>query len=173
MKRISVDMDGVLANVYLQFIKMHASEFGKVLSPEEYNGRPETVAFPNGKKYVNSPGFFRDAPVIQDSQRVLEALNVQYKVFIVSAAMEFPNSLIEKQLWLREHFPFISWQQVVFCGSKEIIKADIMIDDHFKNLDSFTGDTILFTQPHNAFVNAGSHKRVDSWNEIEQLLGKG
>ena len=49
-------MDGVLANVYLQFIKMHASEFGKVLSAEEINGRPETVAFPNGKKYVNSPG---------------------------------------------------------------------------------------------------------------------
>ena len=29
MKRISVDMDGVIANVYSQFITMHAAEFGK------------------------------------------------------------------------------------------------------------------------------------------------
>jgi len=31
MKRISVDMDGVIANVYSQFIQMHAAEFGEVL----------------------------------------------------------------------------------------------------------------------------------------------
>jgi 5'-nucleotidase len=170
MKRISVDMDGVLANVYSQFITMHTAEFGKAPSLEEINGRPETVVFPNGRKYVDSPGFFRNAPVMEDSQRVLKALNERYKIFIVSAAMEFPDSLTEKQSWLNEHFPFISWQQMVFCGSKEIIKADIMIDDHFKNLDSFTGETILFTQPHNIFANPGSHKRMGSWKEIEQVL---
>jgi 5'-nucleotidase len=171
MKRISVDMDGVLANVYSQFITMHAEEFGKVLTLEEITGRPEGVVFPNALTYVNSPGFFRNAPVLEDSQEVLQKTNDHYKIFIVSAAMEFPSSLMEKQLWLNEHFPFISWQQIVFCGSKEIIKADIMIDDHFKNLDSFTGEeTILFTQPHNKLANPGRHKRMNSWKEIGQVL---
>jgi 5'(3')-deoxyribonucleotidase len=170
MKRIAVDMDGVLANVYSQFTKLHAAEFGEVLSDKEINGRPEGKVFANARKYVNSPGFFLNAPVIADSQRVLEKLNREYEVFIVSAAMEFPNSLTEKQRWLNEHFPFIVWQQMVFCGSKSIINADIMIDDHFKNLDHFTGQTILFTQPHNIFANPGIHKRVESWRDIEQLL---
>ena len=170
MKRISVDMDGVLADVYSQFIKMHAAEFGQTVSAAEINGRPEAEVFPNERKYVNSSGFFRDAPIMENSQRILEALNKKYKIFIVSAAMEFPNSLSEKQSWLAEHFPFISWQQMVFCGSKEIIKADIMIDDHFKNLNFFSGETILFTQPHNIFTDAGQHKRVENWIDIEQLL---
>lgn len=170
MKSISVDMDGVLANVYSQFIKLHTADFGKEPNLEEIKGKPEEAAFPNGLKYVNSPGFFRDAPVIQDCQDVLKKLNSHYKIFIVSAAMEFPNSLIEKQLWLNEHFDFISWKQMVFCGSKEIIKADIMIDDHFKNLDYFNGETILFTQPHNTLRDAGRHKRVESWLEIARLL---
>jgi 5'-nucleotidase len=170
MKRISVDMDGVLANVYSQFIKMHTDEFGKVLTLEEITGKPEGDAFPNASKYVNSAGFFRNAPVLEGSREMLRKLNDQYKIFVVSAAMEFPGSLVEKHSWLNEHFPFISWRQIVFCGDKEIIKADIMIDDHFKNLDPFTGDTILFTQPHNALKKPGRHKRVGSWKEIEQVL---
>ncbi|MEO5890840.1 MAG: 5'(3')-deoxyribonucleotidase [Ferruginibacter sp.] len=171
MKRISVDMDGVLANVYSQFVKMHAEEFGQVITAEEMSGKPEGDVFPEALKYVNSPGFFRTAPLMENCQRILERLNDQYRIFIVSAAMEFPNSLVEKQAWLNEYFPFISWHQMVFCGSKEIIKADIMIDDHFKNLNIFTGDkTILFTQPHNVFASAGKHQRVDSWDEIEKLL---
>src|SRR5665647_1367462 len=155
MKRISIDMDGVIANVYSQLIKMHAAEFGKVLTLEEMTGKSEGDAFPNVLKYANSPGFFRNAPVMEGSLEVMCKLNENYKIFIVSAAMEFPNSLIEKQSWLNEHFPFINWQQMVFCGSKEIIRADIMIDDHFKNLDYFTGETILFTQPHNKLADSG------------------
>ena len=88
----------------------------------------------------------------------------------MSAATEFPQSLLEKHEWLSEHFSFITWQQMVFCGSKTIVEADIMIDDHFKNLDPFKGTTILFSQPHNLLSDPGRHKRVLSWNEIGGLL---
>lgn len=170
MKKISVDMDGVLADVYCQFLKGHENEFGKRPRMDEIIGLPETVAFPNGRKYVNTPGFFIDAPVILNSRQILEKLNNHYEIYIVSAATEFPLSLTEKQSWLDQHFPFINWKQIVFCGSKEIIRADIMIDDHFKNLDHFPGETYLFTQPHNQLTDPGRHVRVNSWQEIEKLL---
>jgi 5'-nucleotidase len=170
MKRIAVDMDGVLADVYSQFSKRHAKEFGRVLAIEEIVGVPELEAFPNSRKYVTTPGFFRHAPVIAGSQEILARLNNQYQVFIVSSATEFPLSLSEKQAWLNKHFSFISWKQMVFCGSKEIIQADIMIDDHFKNLDHFSGQTYLFNQPHNQLADPGRHTRVHSWGEIEKQL---
>jgi 5'-nucleotidase len=85
-------------------------------------------------------------------------------------ATEFPKSLTDKQLWLTEHFPFISWKQIVFCGSKDIIQADIMIDDHLKNLDNFNGETLMFTQPHNMKITDHRHQRVNSWAEIEEVL---
>jgi len=44
-----------------------------------------------------------------------------------------------------------------------------MIDDHLKNLDFFTGRTIMFTQPNNMLLNT-MHQRVTSWQEIEKLL---
>ncbi len=163
-------MDGVLADVYRQFLEMHSREYGKQLTMKDVEGVPERDAIPGILKYVNSEGFFRNAPLIPGCQKYVSLINEKYKLYIVSAAMEFPLSLIEKQLWINEHFPFITWQQIVFCGSKEIIKADIMIDDHFKNLDYFTGETLLFTQPHNKFADPGKHKRVNTWDEIGQLL---
>ncbi len=171
MQRIAVDMDGVLSDTVEQFTRWEERETGKRKSMEEIIGKPEFEAFPNSRKYVFTPDFFRSAPVMKDSQEILFRLHEKFEVFIVSAATEFPQSLPEKQAWLNEFFPFISWQRMVFCGSKEIIRADIMIDDHFKNLDFFKGSTsFLFTQPHNAHTGNGPHKRVNNWQEIANIL---
>lgn len=170
MQRLAVDMDGVLADVYEHFFLYDEKEFGKRRSFEEVNGVEERSAFPNMMQYVFTKNFFRTAPVVKDSVEIITELNKVYELFIVSAAMEFPQSLPEKLEWLNEHFPFLKWQQVVFCGSKTIVDADIMIDDHFKNLDNFKGSTILFSQPHNILKSAGRHKRVESWKEIASLL---
>ena len=45
-----------------------------------------------------------------------------------------------------------------------------MIDDHLKNLDYFSGETLLFSQPHNLRVTGTRHRRVHTWKEIEALL---
>src|SRR6266498_3273919 len=165
MERIAVDMDGVLADTTEQFFCYDERDFGTRRNFDEIIGKPESVSFPKAKDYVRTKDFFRTAPVMKESQSVLSELNKRYEVFIVSAATEFPQSLPEKYEWLNEHFPFISWQQMVFCGSKTIVEADIMIDDHFKNLDHFKGTTFLFSQPHNFLQNAGRHKRIDSWKD--------
>jgi 5'(3')-deoxyribonucleotidase len=162
-------MDGVLADVYKQFIAYHEKDTGVRLEIEQLKGLPEFKAFPHGHRHANTRGFFRTVPVVPGSREVLEQLNQQYEIFIVSAAMEFPSSLGDKREWLNEHFPFIHWRQIAFCGSKEIVKADIMIDDHLKNLDKFEGDTFLFSQPHNSGLQT-RHRRVDTWEEIAELL---
>jgi 5'-nucleotidase len=89
MKRILIDMDGVLADVYSRYFELYAEETGLI-----------------------------------------------------------------------EHFPFISWKQVVFCGNKSLIKADLMIDDHLKNLNNFDGETIMFIQPHSINKTDHHHKPV-------------
>ena len=163
-------MDGVLADVLALFIEFDARDFGRRKTLEEIHGVPELKAFERVHEYLHQDGFFRSAPVMADSQDVLYRLNQKYNVYIVSAATEYPKSLTEKQAWLNEHFPFITWQQMVFCGSKQIVRADIMIDDHLKNLDFFPGETLLFTQPHNVALEAPRHRRVASWKEIAELL---
>lgn len=164
---IAIDMDGVMANVEKHFVDWYNKNHGENFSVQDIQGKSEADAFPKSgiiKKYASTPGFFSTVPVMEDAIEAIKKLNDHYEVYIVSAAMEFPQSLIEKREWLQEHFPFISWKQIVFCGSKNVIKADYMIDDHPKNLDPFSGTSILFEAFHNLDVNA--HYRVKNWKEV-------
>jgi 5'(3')-deoxyribonucleotidase len=170
MKRILVDMDGVIADVYPRFFELYEHETGHKKTMGEIIGLKEGEAFPELYRWVQTPGFFQTIPVMADSQRVLKLLNETYEILVISMATEFPVSLTDKQLWLNDHFPFISWKQSVFCGDKSLIPADLMIDDHFKNLDNFKGETIMFIQPHNINNTDHQHKIVSSWSEIEKLL---
>jgi 5'-nucleotidase len=170
MPTLAIDMDGVLANVLERFFELDAQDFGRRKQLAEIDGLPELEAFSRAHEYVRRKGFFRSLPLIPGSQAAVEKLNRSYDVFIVSAATEFPLSLHEKYEWLHENFPFISWQQIVFCGSKRIVRADIMIDDYLKNLDAFSGTTSLFNAPHNTRVKSEKHIRVHDWVELERRL---
>jgi len=163
-------MDGVLADVYSQFWKYEKEHLGIVQEAASAIGKTEQEAFKHARTYVNTPGFFLGAPVIPGSVAVVERLNRQYDLYIVSSAMEFPLSLYEKYQWLQQYFSFLSWEQMVLCGSKKIVHGDIMLDDHFKNLDHFNGKTLLYSQPHNMMKDPGKHVRVADWQEVERVL---
>lgn len=163
-------MDGVLADVYSQFWKYEKADLGIVQEAEAVIGKTEREAFRHARTYVNTPGFFLEAPVMPGSITVVERLNRQYDLYIVSSAMEFPLSLYEKYQWLQQYFSFLSWEQMVLCGSKKIVHGDIMLDDHFKNLDHFNGKTLLYSQPHNMMQDPGKHRRVADWQEVERVL---
>ena len=81
--------------------------------------------------------------------------------------MEFPNSLQDKYEWLEEHFPFIGWKNIIFCGHK-IVNVDIIIDDRIKNFVDFDGRKLLFTSPHNMLLTG--YERVDNWKEVGAKL---
>jgi len=172
MKRMAIDMDEVIADALGKFIKLYNRDYNVPLDlkiapgNEIYHHVPQEV---NQKwfEYINEPGFFRDMEVIADSQRVIKALQEKYDVYIVSAAMEFRNSLVDKYDWMAEHFPFIDWQHIMFCGNK-IVEVDILIDDRIKNFMGFKGRPLLFTSPHNLLIT--QYERVNTWEEVAGLL---
>jgi 5'(3')-deoxyribonucleotidase len=164
---IGIDMDGVLADIQTQFLRYYEQETGKNVARKSMLGIPESEAFPDKTavhRYIHQPGFFRTLPLIEGAVDAVSILMEDFDVYIVSAAMEFPLSLFEKKEWLDEHFPFISWKNIIFCGEKKIIHTDYLIDDHIKNLDFCPGIPIMFTASHN--VHYTHHHRVNNWKEI-------
>jgi 5'(3')-deoxyribonucleotidase len=167
MKSIAIDMDNVIVDIESQYIEWYNRAFGVLVPREQLLGKPETKGFPNPDAVYNflyTPGFFRTAKPLPGALQVVQQLMDSFQVYIVSAAMEFPQSLPEKYDWLREHLPFVSWQNIIFCGDKSIIGTDYMIDDHVKNLDNFRGTGLLFTAAHNVAIDR--HARVADWNAV-------
>ena len=165
-------MDDVLADTLDKFIHVYRKNHDFDLKAVIEDGKEITEVLPvelktTVKKYVNEPGFFRDIRVMAGSQETVRGLVGKYDVYIVSAAMEFRNSLVDKYDWLEEHFPFIPWTHIIFCGHK-IVDVDVIIDDRTRNFVDFAGRKLLYSSPHNMLVNG--FERVNDWQEVAKLL---
>lgn len=170
---IAIDMDEVIADALSRFILIYNREFNAKLTADQIAGGKFKDAVPvehhpRIEKYPSEDGFFRDLPVVENSQEVIRRLMENYNVFITTAAMEYPTSFVDKFEWMSEHFPFISWRNIVFCGDKSIIAADYLIDDNVRHFANFKGEGIVFTAPHN--INERQYRRVNNWLEVQDLF---
>ena len=169
-KRIALDMDEVIADFEPKFMDIFERELGYRPAKEEYYGK-KLYQFEDAWKlrgYIHEKGFFADLPIMEDSQEIVKELSQYYDFFITTAAMEFKFSFEDKYDWLRKHFPFIHWKNIVFLGDKSIIRADYMIDDNAFNLETFTGEKLLYTAYHN--VNETRFTRVNNWKEVRTFF---
>lgn len=172
-KRLIIDMDDVLADASGKILRIFNERNNLDLNKDFFEDK-EFYPYVRQSHFISyrdelfKPGFFTDLEVFPDAVEVVKSLSEKYEVFIVSAATEFPNSLTEKVRWLELHFPFISWQNMVFCGDKSIVRGDVMIDDHARNFEKFAGEKLLFHSIHN--TQTPGHRRVRNWKEVYEIL---
>jgi 5'(3')-deoxyribonucleotidase len=171
-KRIALDMDEVIVDIYSRFISLYEERYQIKPNPEEYAGRKfyELKGAGNFRDFLHEPGFFADLPIFEGAAEVVHWLHIHFDLFIVTAAQEFPNSLKDKYVWLQKYLPFISWKQYVFCGDKSMILADYMIDDHVHNLATFKGVGLLFSAPHN--IHENGFIRLENWTAVKLYFEK-
>jgi 5'(3')-deoxyribonucleotidase len=166
-------MDEVMADAVAEHLLRYNRDHDEQLTKADLVGKwlwdvVDIERHPALEAYLASEDFFEVLEVMPESQRVMEALQHKYEVFIATAAMEVPTSFTAKFRWLERHFPFISPAHIVFCGDKSILRADYLIDDNPRQLRRFGGEGILYSSPHNVHVN--EFRRVKDWLEVEALF---
>ncbi len=172
-QRIAIDMDDVMADTYRKladlYLQGEASRYTlDELRQKSFHELLDETEFKTLFKNVYEPGFFSDIAVMEGAQDTIASLMERYDVFVATAAMEFPNSLREKYDWLAKHFPYIHWRNIIFLGDKSILGADYLIDDLPRNLETFSGQGLLFSAPHNRDETA--YQRVNNWQEVSERL---
>ncbi len=172
-ERVIIDMDEVIADPMGEMIRWYQEQHEGEINHENMLGGSWVKGFPEQHhelihERLTSPGFFRNLPVMENAVEVIGEMNKRYELFIVSAAMEFPNSLKDKVEWLGDNFPFLTWKQITLCGDKRLICGDHMIDDHVKNLQHFKGKPWLFTSAHN--LNITTYDRIEDWKHAGRIF---
>jgi 5'(3')-deoxyribonucleotidase len=162
-------MDEVMADTLAEHLRRYNQEFDEALTPEDLTGKNLWEVTPMDRQaqlraFLDAEDFFEDLPLMPDSQPVLKSLTQRFEVYIATAAMSVPNSFAAKYRWLQRHFSFIPPTHYVFCGNKNILRADYLIDDLPRNLHRFEGQGLLFTAPHN--VALSGYTRVNNWQEV-------
>ena len=171
--RIAVDMDEVIADSFGKQLSVYNQRTGSHLTSElaSSQGLGSLIPQDRWEEFAGIPhegGFFADLDPIEGSREALLTLSQRHDVYIVSAAMEIPFSFDAKYKWLQKNFAFIPSSRIVFCGDKNIINADVLVDDRSRHFKQFRGTGILFTAPHNNGETA--HLRADNWNDVLRIL---
>ena len=170
MKSIAVDMDEVVADLLPKYHTLYEAHTGRRAADAELAGTKyyHLPDAPPMRDALHERGFFRDLPVMAGAREGLEFLRQHYRLYFVTAAMEFATSFEDKYHWLHEHFPWVHWRHIVFCGDKSLIGTDYMLDDHGFNLESFRGTPLLFDALHNR--GESRFRRLRGWGEVTEFF---
>ena len=166
-------MDEVMADALSEHLRRYNRHFGEQITPDDLEGKwlwdvASTDRHSVIESQMRSDDFFAVLEVMPEAQRVMQRLQMNYEVYIATAAMEVPTSFEQKFHWLERHFPFIPPSHIVYCGDKGILRADYLIDDNPHQLRRFHGEGILFSSPHNLRVKG--FRRVKDWLDVEKLF---
>ena len=143
------------------------------------------------------PGLFRNIPVKPYAKEFMDSIQNMGEVFVVSDApsgtsygdtvhfsninysIDVPHSnpVDDKRAWLKEHFPTLPKENVIFCSCKWMIAGDLLIDDKpdtFLEFQKRGRDVILMDMPYNRNINTKWRARnlMEAEEMISEILNK-
>ncbi len=134
LKRLYVDMDGVLAN-----FELHRENLNPKLR-EKYNNQVDKI-----------PGFYALIPPMEGAIEALTFLSEKFDTFILSApSWSNPSSVLHKLEWLQLYFGHDEespiYKRLILSHDKSLLKGDFLIDDRptAYGAGEFEGELIQF-----------------------------
>lgn len=121
---------------------------------------------------VKEDGFWKSVRPNEGAvENVKKLIDDGHEVYLCSAS-HWDDVRPKFEDFVQVYFPFIDWSHVIICHSKQMINADILVDDGVHNLIGGNYTKILFTMPHNASFDeeSGGMLRADSWNEVYRII---
>lgn len=174
---ILVDMDDTIEYLLKAWVRGANETYGYDVAYDDITDWDVSRAFPGLSweqvyKIPMTPGFWRTVEPIPGAAETLKRLmDAGHEVLIVTAT---PFDSVPEKIsgYLFEHFPFLSWDQVIITGKKQLIRGDVLIDDGLHNLEGGDYIKILMTAPHNRDYDAEKNGmiRVHNWTEIEDVI---
>lgn len=177
--RILVDMDDTIEQLLDAWVSRANEKFGRDVSLDEITGWNVAAPYSGltrediyGVTY--EPGFWSGVkPMPGAAEALKHFMDEGHEVYIVTAT-EIEHVEEKMKGLLFRYFPFLSWNQVIITGRKQLIRGDVLIDDGIHNLEGGEYRKILFTAPHNRFYDAEANgmTRVNTWEEVVEIIDR-
>ena len=185
-KKIIIDFDDT---IYDSVFIYKINEFlGTDYKIEDFKGYLLDDIVPKRKKkdfykFLVNTDLYKDDLLIDGAKEVIKKLNKVYDVYICSGCVIFnckeESAPIFKYKYdcLLRNFPFLDPFKFIFTQSKNLVDAEIIIDDNPNYLEKQRETKILFDSYHNReltddYLAKNKIIRAKSWKEIENILLK-
>lgn len=183
-KRLMIDMDDVICDGGFLYLVNKFTSSNYVIDDFANYYLQDIIPSEDKEKwfeFFSNNNIYEKAEFIGNARGVIEKLNEEYELFIVTAYIIKDRPSISGRLlsdkfeWLQANLPFISPKNYIFTDHKEFIDFDIKIDDKLSNLEGNAKMKLLFTAYHNKnftdeHLNSLNVQRVDNWDTIKKIL---
>lgn len=168
--KISCDVDEVLLPCVPLAIELANEEFG---FKEPITMSEVTQWGASGKrtdvllKYYNNPGFYKKQKPLPGAKEFIKTLTQIAEVFLVTSVQ--PEVMSTRAETLLREFPQVPLDNIVISSRKDIVNADIMLDDNPNHiLQSSAKYPVLMRQPWNHHITGTL--AVTSYDEFLRLF---
>ncbi len=135
---ISVDLDGIVADLHGRWLELYNSEHGESLTKDGitvYEMADVTKIGGDIYKYLEVPGLYTGLDPLAGSIDALKILNERgHELHILSAASRNPQTAADKLVWCEKHLPFLNRRQITISHQKHRFATDVFIDDAPANI---------------------------------------
>lgn len=103
---------------------------------------------------------------------IKKLMDYGFSIYLCSAT-DYRNVRMKYEIFIQKYFPYIKWEQVIITSHKEMINAQIFIDDNPDNLIRVkTWLRILMDAPHNRGCDTEKPRllRANDWKHIYERL---
>ena len=179
IKTIAVDMDDVLVDLigaWTNYLNKHHSLQVSIEDIKEWDMKKAFPTLTNEQIYepLHIADFYKTIKPFECAMEYLKKLKEEgFEIRVVTATFyKCAESKLDNALF--PYFDFISSKEVILCYDKHLIRADILFDDYYKNLERFKGIRVLKDMPYNKDAPNSSYDfRVtnfkDFYNRIHML----
>lgn len=177
--RILIDVDNTIENLLVAWTGTLDERYSTGVTPEDLTDWDLLKCFP-GLTHEQIFGVLKDdgfwkkvGPIKGAPENIKKLIDDGHEIYLCTATDRFDIRPKFEDVIMR-YFPFISWKQIIVCENKQMIKADMLIDDGIHNLIGGDYIKILFHQPHNASFDAEENGmiRLKTWDEIYDYISE-
>jgi len=202
-KTLLIDMDAIVADLATEWYARWNKKAKERWLNDGLNGTPfkpllvddvkawdvaKTVGDNRIYDILKEPGLYRAIKPFPAAQKAVRALfdlkldngKPAFNIVFLTASITAPHILMDKALWMADHFPYINPRQMIYAYQKELVRGDFFIDDSPKNLKNWKaawpdGVAITIDYPYNqtadVSLRARSYKNMDeAWAMIQRYL---
>ena len=186
MSTILLDVDDVICtNHFIPVINMYLNS---TYTESDFNSiKFEMELFPNDEDRNKFYDFFVTVDSYKYSQLkpnaydIIKQLVKNNRVILLTSAIHYERSLdmsrqfADKMKFISNKLPFFPIENIIFSNQKDLLKADVIIDDRVQNLKGDYKHKFLFTCFQNKNISDKELTeqniiRADNWEHLYKLL---
>lgn len=170
---IALDMDDVLNDNISELIRIWNKETNNNKTIDDCLHWDLTKDFDDSiVEIFKRKGYFRNLPAKKNAVETVKVLinNVHYEVYIVSACQTI-QEYAEKYEWIQEKIPNFKMSKFISCSEKDVIRADIIVDDRAETLIKCRPymDIVAVSAPYNQYLEC---THINDLSEIIAIAEK-